>query len=221
MRLRDRLVSAGRTRWLDVGCGGEFEPGFDYLDVFPTGLVPAEHRDRYHRVDIVHPGPAAERLRGGYDLVRLQHTLEHLGFEDGQAALRTCAALLRPGGLILITVPDLRVHVRRYLDGSYRNWAGFAQWARGRVPPDAPDSAYFSVYAHSMTFEEHRWCYDYEGLAYQLRRTGAFGGIRELRPDDPLASLPFTHNRPEEDVCVLAELLPRHSGDQPAASASG
>lgn len=46
---------------------------------------------------------------------------------------------------------------------------------------------------------------DYEGLEYQLMSSGEFKNIRELKLNDPLANNPFTHNRPEEDVCAIAQ----------------
>jgi predicted SAM-dependent methyltransferase len=208
VNLREELTEEGRERWLDIGSGGNFSPGFDYLDVFPEGLVDPRYRRRYRRLDIVSATDEQLADVGTYDLVRMQHTLEHFTFEDGQRVLLNAARLLTAGGLILITVPDLRVHVEKYLADDYGSMGAFRQWAVQRIPADAPASAHFSVFAHSVLFEPHRWCYDYEGVAYGLARVGMFGRIREIKPDDELASVPFTHNRPEEDLCVLAERLP-------------
>ena len=62
----------------------------------------------------------------------------------------------------------------------------------------------FSVFAHSLPYERHLWCYDRDGLAYLLGETGAFNEVQELDWGHALASVPFTHNRPHEDVCVMA-----------------
>jgi predicted SAM-dependent methyltransferase len=201
--MQEILVSDGRTRWLDVGSGGKLDDDFEYLDVFPTEILPEHLRTRYHRADVRDLSDRQYRTLGRFDLVRLQHTLEHLTFEEGARALSNCARLLRDDGSILITAPDLRVHISRYLAG-YQNCAGYVEWARERVPADAPPSAYFSVFAHSMTYEPHKWCYDFEGIAFQLERTGLFADIQQLSVHDDLASVPFTHNRPDEDVCVVA-----------------
>ncbi|MFI7067634.1 methyltransferase domain-containing protein [Kribbella sp. NPDC050124] len=204
MGLSQVLTSAGQTRWLDVGCGADFSPGFEYLDVLPVGAVPEELRDRYHRADIANLTDHAVGDLGQFDLVRMQHTLEHFGFEDGLRVLQNCADLLRPGGLILISVPDLLRHIRTYLKDDYVNMPGFKEWAQARIPADAPPSAYFSVFTHSLTYEPHKWCYDFAGLAHQLGRSHRFTEISRLERTDPLAEVPFTHNRPEEDLCVLA-----------------
>lgn len=58
-----------------------------------------------------------------------------------------------------------------------------------------------------MPFESHKWCYDYEGLKYILEEIGEFENIKELKLNDELTNIPFTHNRPEEDVCIVAQKI--------------
>ena len=83
MSLENELLDMQRTRWLDVGSGGQFHPQFHYIDIFPIDLVPAAHQDRYHRLDIVNALPEQLDALGTFDLVRMQHTFEHWNFEDG------------------------------------------------------------------------------------------------------------------------------------------
>lgn len=206
MNLQQQLVSQGKTRWLDIGCGGRFDDGFHYVDIFPISKIPGEYRNRYYRVDMVTAKSADLKKLGKFNFVRLQHTFEHFSLEEGKEVLKNCAKLLEPGGIILITTPDLRIHIDKYLTGSYRKWKGFTWWANKRIPVAAPDSFYFSIFAHSMPWESHKWCYDSEGLIFQLKSVALFKNIKEMKVDDNLASVPFTHNRPEEDVCVIANL---------------
>ncbi|WP_166665383.1 methyltransferase domain-containing protein [Kribbella caucasensis] len=205
------LTAAGQTRWLDVGCGAEFSPGFDYLDILPVGTLSDELQGRYHRADIANLTERDVEQLGIYDLVRMQHTFEHFGFEDGLRVLQNCAAILNPGGVILISVPDLVTHVQALLNG-YEGLPWFKEWAHNRIPDDAPPSAYFSVFTHSLAYEPHLWCYDYDGLAYQLERTKQFTAITKLERTDLLAEVPFTHNRPDEDLCVYARRIQAPTG---------
>jgi SAM-dependent methyltransferase len=155
-------------------------------------------------MDLLTASDADIRGLGRYDFVRLQHALACFSWEDGQTVLRHCARLLEAGGYFVVSVPDLRINIQKYLRDQHRRWKTFAWWAHQRIPKQAPASFYFSVFAHGVPPEPQQWCYDIEGLIYALQRVEAFEAIRELRLDDPLASTPFTHNRPEEDACVIA-----------------
>ncbi len=206
--LRQHLLKNNMTRWLEIGCGGTLEDNFHYIDVFPEGIVDPRARNHYSRLDIVHATTRDLEAMGKFDLIRMQHVFEHFIPEDGEQVLKKCGSLLKPGGYILISTPDLQIHARTYLSSGYKNNPHMKSWnesfAYQRIPEDAPDSFHFSVFAHSLTYERHLWCYDFDGLRYILNKTGLFGDIEELKIDHPFATFPFTHNRPDEDVCVLA-----------------
>jgi len=193
------------TRWLDVGFGGNYEKDFYYVDMFPKDIIDPRFRDRYFRVDIINVSDDIFARLGTFDFIRMQHTFEHFSYEEGARVLKNCAKLLHKDGLICITVPDLKIHIQKYLNNEYGSWnIQFKRWANRRIAENAPSSFYFSIFAHSMTHESHKWCYDFEGLKYQLELCGEFKDVRELTLDDELSSVPFTHNRPDEDVCIIA-----------------
>lgn len=205
MTLKEILIKNNKTKWLDIGNGGNFDKGFFYVDLFPEGVINPNFKDRYFRIDILNaPEKELEKL-GKFDLVRLQHTFEHFSYEEGKIVLKNCAKILNKDGYILITTPDLRIHIQKYLNDDYKNWKGFKWWANRRISENAPNSFYFSIFAHSMPFEQHKWCYDYEGLEFILKESNEFKNIKELKINNELAEIPFTHNRPEEDVCVIAQ----------------
>jgi predicted SAM-dependent methyltransferase len=205
--LKQHLLDNRRTRWLEIGCGGKLEDNFHYIDIYPEDIVDSHARERYSRVDIANATIRDLDKLGRFDLVRMQHVFEHFTPEDGVRVLENIGSLLNPGGFLLITTPDLRIHAKTYLNGGYINDARMEPhnaYARMRIPEGAPNSFYFSVFAHSLLFEKHLWCYDFEGLRYQLNRTKLFDDIQEIGWKHALATCPFTHNRPEHDVCVLA-----------------
>ena len=201
MSLKDKLIQEGKTRWLDVGCGDVFEDDFLYIDIFPEGIINPKYKDRYFRVDIVNATKKVLEKLGKFDLIRMQHVFEHFTYEEGQKALRNCAVLLKKNGIILITTPDLRIHINKYLKKDYKDLKEFKWWANRRISKDTPNSFYFSIFAHGIAHGgTHKWCYDFDGLKYQLENCGEFKDIREVKLNDTLANVPFTHNRPEEDI---------------------
>lgn len=199
--LKEILIKSGKTRWLDIGSGGNVENDFFYVDTFPEEIV--KNKDRYFRLDIINSPENQLKKMGTFDLVRMQHVFEHFTPEDGRKVLCRAASLLNPDGYILITTPDLRKYADFYASGNIRHQF---PWALTRIDKESPDSFYFSIFSHSMPFEAHHWCYDAEGLIYQLAQTNQYKNIQEVKLHDELANMPFTHNRPHEDVCVIAQL---------------
>ena len=198
---KEKLIKENKTRWLDVGCGGNFEDNFYYLDTFAEGIVC--NKEKYFRADIVNLSNNDIEKLGKFDLIRMQHCFEHFTPENGVVVLKNCAKLLKEGGYILISTPDLKRYVHLYLSNKINE--NF-DWALNRIDKNSPNSFYFSIFSHSMVYEKHEWCYDAEGLIYQLNRSDKFKNIVEITLNDKLANIPFTHNRPEQDVCVLAQL---------------
>jgi SAM-dependent methyltransferase len=209
MSLKNILIQDNKLKWLDVGCGGRFDEGFDYVDMLDCKSDDTAVQKRYTKLNIIDPHLDDIVALGTYDFVRMQHTLEHFSVEDGIRVLLNCARLLKDDGILLITVPDLRIFINRYLNKDFKNKKKelFYNWARNRIAPDAPDSFYFSIFTHSLESEPHKWCYDSEGLLYSLELCQAFEDMQLIPLDHPLADPPFTHNRPTEDLCIIAKKL--------------
>lgn len=199
--LKEKLLKDNKTKWLEIGCGGTFDDNFTYIDLFPDTLV--SKKGRYFRLDIVNTTDEALEKLGKFDLIRMQHVFEHFTPEDGRRVLENCAKLLNKNGYILISTPDLKKYIGFYLSGQIKD--NF-EWALNRIPKDSPNSFYFSIFSHSLLHEKHEWCYDAEGLEFQLNFSKKFKNIQEINLSDELANVPFTHNRPNEDVCVIAQL---------------
>jgi SAM-dependent methyltransferase len=147
--LFERLLGGDRARLLDVGSG----PGFFLLN----------GQDRGWRVRGLEPSPvAAAHARslgvpvtegfltddaatlGRYDVVHLNEVLEHI--PDPRAVLRQVNALLDPGGLIAVMVPNDYSPFQAAL----RDVCGFKAWWVG--PPQHVN--YFDVRSIQRLLEE-------------------------------------------------------------------
>jgi SAM-dependent methyltransferase len=203
--LRDQLVSAGQTRWLDVG--GKYPPEKGFISLNLGSKPEGEPEDApYIQADFLQMRDEDLKSLGTFDLVRLQHVFEHFSFQEGQIVLQRCAILLRPGGFLLLSVPNLRFHIAGYLIGPmwyrliYPSYPNFTRWF---LPSDAPSSMTFSIFTHQGG--EHKFCYDRKSLLYSVRSVGYYENVQILSILSPLAGVPFTHNRPAEDLCLLAQ----------------
>ena len=48
------------------------------------------------------------------------------------------------------------------------------------------------------------WCYNKEGLINKILASGGFKNAKKVGLLNKFAGIPFTHNRPQEDLCVIA-----------------
>ena len=133
-----RLIALGgialpaQAHVLDAACGAA--PGLRYfeervahvvgLDVSAAALRAA--RDflpdaQLVQADLDAPFPFADRT---FDLIVLREAIEHV--RDGGATLRDCLRVLRPGGCVAITTPNLWDARRPLFAVTRRTWSGNA-----------------------------------------------------------------------------------------------
>ena len=93
-------------RLLNIGCGRIFHPEWVNIDIFPNP-------PHVEAVDIRKGLPYGDST---FDSVYSAHLLEHLKRGDGEALLREALRVLKPGGVIRLSVPDLEGIARCYLD---------------------------------------------------------------------------------------------------------
>jgi SAM-dependent methyltransferase len=117
----------------DLGCGagGMLEPLHEFGDVIGIDISPmaaALCRSRGYRGLALGTLEQLPLRQETIDLAGMTDVLEHV--EDHEAVIRDCMRVLKPGGLLLITVPAIRWlygehdralgHVRRYSSGELR-----------------------------------------------------------------------------------------------------
>ena len=204
--LEDELLKNNQNRWLDLGSSiNHTNKNFYFADLYPMKECLDEMKSKYFQLNISVPMSIEDKDRlGTFDFIRMQHVFEHFTFEEADIVLENCFHLLNKNGKILISIPDLDIYVRRYLNKTLKHIPSFGPWAHTRINENAPHSDYFSIYAHSMLHEKHLWCYNKEGLINKMKVKGRFTNINRVGLFDKYANIPFTHNRAQEDLCVVA-----------------
>lgn len=94
---------------------------------------------------------------GSASIIVSHHTIEHMGCDGADGFIAECKRLLRPGGSLLIFVPDMEALAKAWL------------------AKQIPDQIYFTnVYGAYMGDEadRHRFGYSFASLGNYLGRTG-------------------------------------------------
>jgi len=147
---------------LHLGCGSHRLEGWINADIEPSAAtcVTFDARRRFPFPD------------NAFDAVFSEHMLEHLTFTDGMVALQECWRVLKPGGRLRISTPDLAFLIKLYtgprspLEDDYLSWAALE--FGGRPPAEV---AIFVVNNFVRAWG-HLFIYDEPTLSSSLRKVG-------------------------------------------------
>ena len=95
--VRDYLRQHGPKK-LHLGCGQNAIPGWLNTDYYPR------RQDILH-LDATKPFPLPAE---SFDYVFSEHMIEHITYHDGLTMLKESRRVLKPGGRIRISTPDLK-----------------------------------------------------------------------------------------------------------------
>jgi predicted SAM-dependent methyltransferase len=164
VHVRTLLLRGGRVRALaargglrlHVGCGDNLKSGWVNVDLHPAADLRLDVRRRWPFPD----GCASE--------VYAEHLFEHLAWPgEGRRFLAEAYRVLRSGGVLRLSVPDLERHVRAYAEGDEEFGRAFAPF----LPPWAATRA-DALNHHFRQDGEHQYSYDAETLAARLGAAG-------------------------------------------------
>jgi SAM-dependent methyltransferase len=182
-RMLARLDRGGSTgRLLEIGCGhGEFllaarAAGWTVSGIEPSTAAARKAREE-HGLDVVNCKLADNPHPGPFDAIYLSHVFEHL--TDSDEALRQMLALLAPGGLLLIVVPN-----------QFEAWAGrLTRFVRRKPYPTTLYSIHHPLFFGPKQIREvvRRNGLDCEIHSHQPYEFGAAVPARVLRRIDWLA----------------------------------
>jgi len=138
---------------LHLGCGKRFIPGFVHVDISPDSHVD-------HVCDIRQLTFAADN---SVELIYASHILEHFGRYEYLAVLKEWHRVLKPGGLLRLSVPDFAVCAALYYEqGLQDGLTGLIGLISG---------------GQRDLFDFHKMIFDETLLTSALHQTG-FGDVR-------------------------------------------
>lgn len=154
-------------RRLHLGCGTTHLENFCNIDVFPN-----------HAVDIIDNIIKLKKIKNNSaELIYSSHVLEHFSTADVPLVLKRWFDVLKPGGQIRLSVPDLDRIIKIY----HKNWEHFQK--------DGHSPWVGLIYGgQENEFDFHKTGFNFNWLGRLLRQAG-FIDIKEY-PHEP----PFLDN---------------------------
>jgi predicted SAM-dependent methyltransferase len=151
--------------------GDETQPG--RITLIDGGL-------HYLEFDSREPYPFEDE---SFEWVYSEHFVEHLDLEEVIGWLADVRRLLKPGGRVRLSTPDLRLYVEGYLDpgnGFFAEHRERLSKLRVFAETGVPDRPAWMV---NQIFRRwrHRWIFDFEELAFAAERAGFDAAAVERR----------------------------------------
>ena len=168
-----RYLKAHPLRKLQIATSNNLLPGWLNTD------ISLNHRAVVY-LDATKCFPFADDT---FDYIMAEHMIEHIEYEAGQTMLQECYRVLKPGGRVRVSTPNLRVllalHSREKTDAQRH----YVDWAIGRFMPGVQVCKDVFVINNFFRAWGHRFLYDEETLRQALYASG-FRDITLYKPGD-------------------------------------
>jgi predicted SAM-dependent methyltransferase len=209
---------------INIGCGMAPTPGWLNYDNSPVvrlapwplavkalasvrvidqGHVEFAAFSRRHGVRHANAVARIPHASGSVDALYSSHMIEHLDRREARGFLAECRRVLKPGGILRIVVPDLRITVEDYVaKGNADVFLDHLQ-----LELDKPHGLRGHLRNILVGGRNHHWLYDGRSISALIARSG-FSDVRVLKPGETRIADPGQLNlREREGESVYVEAV--------------
>ena len=161
-KLIEHYLGQQKTRKLHLGCGGNIIDGWLNSDLFPLS------NDVVH-IDVTKTYPFDDET---FDYVFSEHMIEHISHAQGQHMLKQCFRVLKHGGKIRISTPDLSFLILLYQSDKSELQQKYIKWATETFTDTAPYCEDTFVINNFVRDWGHTFIYDEKVLSFSLEKAG-------------------------------------------------
>jgi len=167
--LASSYLSTAKVAKLHIGCGNNVLAGWLNADYFP------------YREDILHldaTKPFCLLQDNSFEFVFSEHMIEHICYFDAVSMLRECHRVLRNGGRIRISTPDLIFLVNLMRDEKSDLQKNYIKWSAITNASKVPHAVDTFVINNFVRDWGHQFIYDEKTLRAALEEAGFRNVIR-------------------------------------------
>lgn len=135
------------------------------------------------------------------------HFIEHLNFEQGLKFVKNCYKVMKKGGIIRLSCPDLELWTKKYYKNDLDFFKKYYDFTKdtNKLSELKTKGEIFMSQLHGW---EHKWGYDFESLKDILERVGFLNVVRKEVFDSSIPDIkrlePSSESRLLETVYVEA-----------------
>jgi predicted SAM-dependent methyltransferase len=169
--------AANPVRKLHIGASNSLLPGWLNTDFI------LEHSTVVY-LDATQPFPFADDT---FEYILSEHMIEHIDYAAGEAMLRECFRVLKPGGKIRLSTPDLRMIAGLCAPERTEAQNKYVDFILGRVLPGVKECKAVFVVNNAFRAWGHQFLYDPQTLRHAVGSHG-FEDLRDYKSgasDDP------------------------------------
>lgn len=172
-KIKRNYLASSHVKKLQIGSGPNTLEGWLSTDIAPAseGVIYLDATKRF---------PFAENT---FDYVYSEHMIEHIPRNDGLFMLKECRRVLKPGGILRLSTPDLEVLLSLYFHGEDPLSERYIKWITDRYLGKM--NVYKASYVINNAFRnwEHQFLYDGELMEIAMQEAG-FTNMRRYAPGE-------------------------------------
>ena len=180
---------------------------WDETETAPGRLACAEGTLHYLEFDSREPYPFED---GSFEWAHAEHFIEHLELDEVIAWLTDVRRILKPGGHVRLSTPDLRRYIEGYLDpgnGFFAEHRSRLSGMRAFRETSVPDRAGWMV---NQIFYRwgHRWIFDFDEIRFAAEQAGfdPAGVIQQSFGEGKVAEVAAMDIESRNDESIYVEL---------------
>lgn len=157
---------------LQIGAGHRGRSSWLCSDINPT-------LGKIIYLNAARPLPFEDKI---FDYIFSEHMIEHISYKQGVELLQECCRIIRPGGKIRITTPDLEVILGLHTSSPSDSQKEYIKWITDKY---IGGNSYNAPLVISNAFQNwgHQFLYDKDTLESALKQAG-FADLKQYRPGE-------------------------------------